>query len=77
MNAYELSNIRHKIVDKLAALNNKIVSVNRSKEENKDISLSIPEVESITDILCDVDTIFTTMLENTTIANTEQKLLPF
>lgn len=77
MNAYELSNMRHKIVDEMAVLSNKIVSVNRSKEENKDISLSILEVESITDILCDVNTIFKTMLENTIVANTEQKLLPF
>ena len=77
MNAYELSNIRYKIVDKTSALSNKIVSLNRSKGEDKDISLSISEVESIIDILCDVNMIFQTMLENTTIANTERKELPF
>ena len=77
MNAYELSNIRYKIVDKTSALSNKIVSLNRSKGEDKDISLSISEVESVIDILCDVNVIFQTMLENTTIANTERKELPF
>lgn len=77
MNAYELSNIRHKIVDKTSALSNKVVSLNRSKGEDKDISLSISEVESVIDILCDVNVIFQTMLENTTIVNTERKELPF
>lgn len=77
MNAYELSNIRHKIADKTSALSNKVVSLNRSKGEDKDISLSILEVESVIDILCDVNVIFQTMLENTTIVNTERKELPF